>query len=189
MPLRRLTLLALAALPLAACSGDIVRYPSAPVANTDRVRIPHATVEVAEVTLPTYAAVEEIYIQDATGALTASNDLLWADEPSRAVTLTLVRNLSEITGARIAPGPWPYEQLADARLEVNVEEMVARTTGSFHISGQYVVAAEAGLGRDRSGFFDITVPLVADPDARAIAAARAAAVSQLAGEIARNGLR
>lgn len=177
------------ALALAACSGTVERIPADPAPVSERVPIRFRTLEVAQVSLPTYAGQEEIFTRSAAGVMTSSPDLLWADDPARAVTLGLVRGLSQASSARIATAPWPFEELPDARLEVHVEDMVADLSGSFRLAGQYYVAAAPGLGRDRTDFFDITVPLAPGAEAPAIARARSAAVSQLALEIARKGLR
>jgi len=178
------------ALLLAACSGTVQRIPADPAPPSAQVRIAYRTVELSEVTLPTYAAAEEIFLQGADGVLTSSSDLLWADDPKRAVTLGLVRALNQITGAQVAPAPWLYESLPDARIEVQVEDMVADLRSArFRLSGQYFVAAAPGIGRDRARSFDLTVPLTAEPTTATIAAARSRAVADLAVTIAREGLR
>jgi uncharacterized lipoprotein YmbA len=154
----------------------------------ERVGISYRTVEVLQVSLPTYAASEEIYVRGADGALTSSSDLLWADEPSRAVTLELTRYLSQITGAQVAPEPWPFADRAGARVDVRVEDMYAAADGRFIMTGQYFAAPEAE-GRDRSGLFSLSAPIAGEGGVAAIAAARGQVVRDLAAEIARRGLR
>lgn len=182
-------------LTLAACSsGPEQRFAVPPVAPEARVPVSYGSIEVRDITLPTYALSEEIFVETADGALTSSG-LLWADDPSRAATLELTRALSTITGARIASEPWPFSGYADARLEVRIEEFIASAEGEFRIAGQYFVAPEEGQGRDRAGDFRITVPLrttaegVADIGPAAIAEARARAMTELATGIAEDGLR
>ncbi|SFP07293.1 PqiC family protein [Tranquillimonas alkanivorans] len=178
-------------LPLAlmACGDDITRYAAPTVAAQDSVRIDFRTLEVAEVGLPLYAASEEIWVETPEGALQSSPSLLWADDPARAVTLGLVRNLTEITGARVAPGPWPFEEFPDARLEVQIEEMTADLAGEFRIAGQYFVAAGPDVGADDADLFSLSMPMPTAPSAGDVAAARAAALADLALLIARDGLR
>ncbi|WP_149756651.1 PqiC family protein [Roseivivax sediminis] len=177
---------ALALTVLAACGGGDIRYATPPSAPEARVGSAYATLEVVEVQLPTYAASEDIFVADAGGALTALGPL-WADDPARAMTLQLARDLSAITGAQVAPEPWPFRDYAAAKLDVRLEDMLATAAGTFRLSGQFFVAPDDG-GRDRSGRFAIEVPLAEDADAASIAAARSAAVSQLAEDIARRGL-
>lgn len=180
---------ALAALGiLAGCGSDALRYsvPPAPVAS-ERIGIAYRSVEVLEVSLPTYAASEEIYVRGADGALTSSSDLLWSDDPARAVTLELTRYLAQTTGAQVAPEPWPFSDRAAARVDVRVEDMYAAGT-SFIMTGQFFAAPESG-GRDRSGLFSLSAPIAEDGGAAAIAAARGQVVRDLASEIARRGLR
>ncbi|MGR3572566.1 PqiC family protein [Brevirhabdus sp.] len=184
---RFLTLPAL--LLLTACGSDpILRYAVPQTAVAERVKVGVRSVEVREVTLPTYAALEEIYVETPEGALASDAVLLWADDPTRAVTLALARDLGEITGARAATEPWPFEELADVRLEVRVDEMVAGRGNIFRFSGQYFVASPDGR-RDRSGGFKLTAPFAPEAGAAGIAAARGQVVQSLARQIAREALR
>ncbi len=185
----RLPLAAVLLVTLAACGGPELRYAVPQVAPAERVGIAFRTVELREVDLPTYASLEEIYVQNAEGAISPAPDLLWADDPSRAATLELSRALDTITGARIAPEPWPFDDFAEARVEVRVEEFLADATGMFRVSGQYFVATRDALGRDRAETFAVAVPIPPETGIAGVAAARAAAMGRLAGIIARNGLR
>ncbi|WP_112322767.1 PqiC family protein [Oceanibium sediminis] len=174
---------------LAACGGEPLRFAVPDTAPPEqRVSIGYSSVELREVSLPTYAAGEEIALEQAPGVLSTSADRLWADDPARAVTLELSRSLLRITGAQIAPEPWPFEEFADARVEVRVEHMLAGADGQFRISGQYFVSPSERTGRARTRLFSLSVPMTGTAPA-AIAAARGQAVSQLAGLIARDGLR
>lgn len=185
-----LRLISLAALTaLAACSATPDRFavPAAPVEARSE-RISYRSVEVRQVSLPTYAASEEIYVRSPEGAL-ASSGLLWADEPTRAVTQELARYLTQLTGAQVAAEPWPFYEPAQARVEVRVEEMLAEGDQVFVMSGQYFVAPESSGRRDRSGLFRLSAPIGADGGALAIAAARGEVVRDLARTIAREALR
>ena len=160
----------------------------APPTITEKSRIAFASVEVRDVSLPSYAAADEIHIQTDDGTLTSSSDVLWADAPERAVALELSQNLARLTDRRIASEPWPFEAFPDARLDVRFAELVATTSGAFRASGQYFVAVEDGR-RERSGLFDLSVPFDPAGGPNAIARARGQLILDLAEYIARNGLR
>ncbi len=175
-----------ALLSLAACGQSPVRYASAPVPSGDRIGISVSQLEVREVSLPSYASSEEIWRETETGGLEADSATLWADDPSRGVTMELSRHLAAVTGARVAAEPWPFEDLPQARLVVRVDEMVAGRDNRFRLSGQYFVA-RLSAGQDRSGAFSVSAPFAPDAGAPAIAAARATAVRDLARLIADRG--
>jgi uncharacterized lipoprotein YmbA len=187
MMLRPLALTALAL--LAACGSQPLRISVPPPAPVERIGIGFASVEVLEVSLPTYADGEEIFVQVAGGALTEASGAVWADDPSRALTLELAGVLARLTGARVAPDPWPFDELAEARLDVRLAEFAPDLTrGEFVLRGQYFVGAFDESGRDRARGFRATAPLPADPGPAAIAAARSVATAALAREIAADGL-
>jgi hypothetical protein len=189
---RRKTALRLALIPalaaLAACSAP-ERYvvPQTPVEGA-RVPIRYGTVAIREVSLPTYAASEEIQSRGANGAVTSSGSVLWADDPARAITQDVARYLTEITGAQVAAEPWPFFDRAQATVEIRVSDMLAEADGSFRLTGQYFVAPDAG-GRGRAGGFALAAPVAPDGGPAAIAAARGETVRDLSLLIARNGLR
>ncbi|WP_375686997.1 membrane integrity-associated transporter subunit PqiC [Pseudooceanicola sp. LIPI14-2-Ac024] len=178
---------------LAGCGETPVRFaPPVPTpgaaATVERVGIAYSSVEVLEVSLPSYANSDEIYVREGDGGLRKKSGVLWTDEPSRAMTLELSRTLSQITGRRVAPEPWPFADRAQARVDVRVEEMFADGDTRFVISGQYFVAPEDG-GRDRAGVFTLAAPVATDGGPAALAAARGQVVRELAQLIARQGLR
>ncbi len=180
-------LIAALALTLAACAGQTVRVPAPIPVVTERVSSQYQGIEVLDVSLPTYAAGEEIFSADASGMLTGSSGMLWADDPTRATTLGLTRALSQITGARVAPEPWPFDEYANARVDVRIEDM--RGVGAqFLLSGQYFVAPLDG-GRGTARLFTVSSPLPEAPTPADFAVARSATITQLALLIARNGLR
>jgi len=174
-------------LTLSAC-GNAQSFAVRPPVVTEKVRIAFATVEVRDVSLPTYAASDEIPQQDANGTLKSSSKVLWADAPERAVALELSQNLSKITGRAVASEPWPFEAYPDARLEVRFSELVASTAGEFRTSGQYFVGVPNG-GRERSGLFELSVSFDPAGGPSALAAARGQLILDLASYIARNGLK
>lgn len=172
---------------LTAC-GSADRFAVTPPPVTEQIGISFASVEVRDVSLPSYAAADEIHIRKNNGTLVSSTDQLWADAPERAVALELSENLSRLTGRRIASEPWPFEAFPDARLEVRFSELLASESGQFKASGQYFVAVVSGA-RERSGLFDLSVPFDPKGGPASIAAARGQLVLDLASYIAKNGLK
>ena len=174
---------------LAACgSADLrVAPPQLVAATADRVSIRYHSVEVTTVTMPVYAASEEIVVATADGSL-APLGPLWSDEPARAMTLEIAEGLGAATNKLIAPSPWPFRDLADARLDIRVADFYATQTGLFRISGQYFVAPEAS-GRNVARSFAVDAPIGPDLTPSAIAAARAEAIRSLVAIILRDGLR
>ena len=173
---------------LTACGGTPDRFAVTAPSVTDAQRIAFRAVEVRDVSLPSYAASDEIAVLDASGRLVSSSSVLWADAPPRAVALELSRNLAQLTGARVASEPWPFEAFPDARLDVRFESLIAGPDGQFRASGQYFVAVADG-GRERSGLFDLAVPYDPDGAPQTIAAARGQIILDLSRFIATNGLR
>ncbi len=174
---------------LGACGGDpALRFavPQAPAG--DRIAIGARSVEVREVTLPTYASSEEIFFESPTGSISSDPSLLWADDPRRAMTLSLARLIGDVTGVRTASEPWPFESFAEARVEVRVDEMIAGANGWFRLSGQYFVASDSQRVSERSGSFALAAPYSAEQGIPSIAAARAAVLRDLARLIADEGL-
>ncbi|MDW4499289.1 PqiC family protein [Sulfitobacter sp. D35] len=181
-------LLSALALLLAACGAGPERYAVTPPPVTQPVGIAFRSVEVRQVSLPTYAASDEITTQENDGTLVSDTSVLWADSPERAVGLELSRHLARLTGRRIASEPWPFESFPDARLEVRFESLLAGPDGQFRASGQYFVAVPDG-GRERSGLFDLAVRFDPRGGPQSIAAARGQVILDLARFIATNGLR
>ncbi|QPM91240.1 PqiC family protein [Pseudooceanicola algae] len=192
-PLPRSATILLCGLVLAGCASEkLYTAPVFPGTGTSAApaRIPSrfTSVEVQDVSLPDYAASGQIPERQADGSISSSRSVLWADEPTRAVTMELSRLLRQITGAEIAAEPWPFYDNAQAQLLVRVESMLAEGDGSFRLTGQFFVAPRDGRS-GRSSDFMISVPVAAPGGPGAIADARSAAVLALAQRIARDGLR
>ncbi|WP_299044164.1 ABC-type transport auxiliary lipoprotein family protein [uncultured Tateyamaria sp.] len=167
-----------------ACSSPDQFIASPKLVAQDRIPTRFSSIEVSEVSLPAYAARNEVTSSDA-GVLVLS-DTLWADEPTRAMTLALSRHLAEITGARVASDPWPFDGFPAARVEVRVEDLIVGA-GALRLSGQYFVVDLDGRRRDHAHLFDLTTPLP-EGDPSAVAQARAQTVLDLATLIARDAL-
>ncbi|WP_300063482.1 membrane integrity-associated transporter subunit PqiC [uncultured Roseobacter sp.] len=178
----------LALLVLTACGAAPDRYVVPDPTVTERQRIAFRAVEIREVSLPAYAASDEIPQQDTDGRLSSDGGTLWADTPERAVALELARHLARLSGARVASAPWPFESFPDARLDLRFESLVAEAEGRFRATGQYFVAVPDGR-RERWGLFDLTVPFDPAGGPQAIATARGQIILDLAAFVAANGLR
>lgn len=180
------SLLALGA--LAACTGlePRVSVPDAPTEVRARTSFP--SIEMREVSLPTYASAEELSVQRADGTIATNADLLWADDPARAITLSLARQVALITGATVAPEPWPFDAYAAGRVDVRFTNVLARADNTLQVSGQYFVVDSEGRGRDRAVLFDIAEPIAAPSGPAQMAEARARAITALAVDIAQKGL-
>lgn len=143
--------------------------------------------ELREVVLPEYAAGQEVSWQSADGAVRSNPEAIWADNPPRAVTDSLARQISDLSGATVIAEPWPLGELPDSKIEVRISQMLAGADGVFRLSGRYFVAPDEFGPRadqgDRVRVFDLSVPLAGAGPA-AIAAAQSQALALLAAQIA-----
>ncbi len=186
---RTLTSLAIA-IALAACASEPPQsYEAVTPVPTERVGIRYSDVFVREVSLPTYAASETIFLSDPNGLLTEQVDSVWADDPTRAVTLGLAQSLQDITRARVAPEPWPFNANPDVTVDIRMETFVPGTDGVYRASGQVFVAPDDEEAANRSLTFRLQAPYDLAGGQPALAAARSNLVAQLAVDIARRGLR
>ncbi len=188
--------LAVACLALIGCgdAGEPVRYTTTTPAEASRVSVPVKSVSLREVSLPSYASEEGIAVADGSGAIRTEPDRLWADDPTRAVTLRLTNALADLTGRVVASDPWPFREDAEAVVEVRIETFVAEASGQFVAQGRYYVAhqledEEGPVRKDRAVSFRLVQPFEPEGGFKAIAAARTRIVSALAHDIARRGLR
>lgn len=173
---------------IAGCGGTPDFYSVTPPTVNETLRIGFQSVEIRDVSLPTYAAADEIAVQDETGKLVTDSATLWADSPERSVALELAGNLARLSGARVASEPWPFEELPDARLDVRFENLLAGADGQLRATGQYFVGVLDGR-RERSGLFNLAVPFDPAGGPQAIAVARGQIILDLAKFLARSGLR
>ena len=173
------------ALGLAACSGTqtLIAYPT--VASDLRLNALVGSAVVQTVSLPSYAAAEELAIETAPGVITSGGDLLWADLPERAVTLKIAGHLDDILSASVSPDPWPFPGLPDAGIDVRVSDMLARSDGAFHLDGIYYIGGDGIDFRNSSQAFAIRIP-IADTNPATVAQAQALAILQLSESIARD---
>lgn len=177
-------MLVAATLILTGCSGDGARFAVAPETSQAKIRSTARTVEVVQVSLPAYAKAVELSIQDASGALVQVGDATWADDPDRAMTNGIVRNLSAITGVQVAAEPWPLDGNPEAEVRVRVEEMLVAEDGVLRLSGQFAIRRDVVTSRNRIRPFSITVPSATTAPTD-ILAAHERAWAQLAESIAK----
>lgn len=169
---------------LTACTPLADRLAITPLPSSLSLRPLVDSVMVRTVSLPTYAAVEEIPLETDTGIIFVREDVLWADDPERAVTLILTRTLRDILGIDVGPDPWPFVTLPDVSVDVRVERMLGGTDGTLELTGQFFVASEAARFPDSAYSFEI-VEEMDDATLSSIASAQSAALLKLSEQIAR----
>lgn len=181
----RLSIVTMALVALAGCSSptDTARYPLDPAPATKSLPNRIGTAELREVSLPQYASGQEIAYQTADGALRSDPKQIWADDPPRAMTLALAREISALSGATVIAEPWPLADMPARRIEVRVEQFLPGSDGVVRLSGAYYVTPAAGASADVVRRFDLRQPIAGEGPA-AIAAAQSAAVAALAAQIA-----
>lgn len=186
MTLRIAAISLAAALPLLSCGDTSARFPIAavPEAKVAKTRVAVGSIEVSDVSLPTYAAASEIVVEQENGALSVVSKAIWADDPVRGVTGALTRSLELRSTASAASEPWPLAEPADVRLEIRVDRMIARIDGTFELSGQFAIAAPEGAVRESIQRFEVSAPM-ADNSPAAIAKATGTAIDELADVIIR----
>lgn len=170
---------------LGACSNPMKtgRYLLDPPAAGERLPDRLGTVELKDVSLPDYAAGDEIAWQSKDGAVRIDSKSLWADKPGRAFTIALASTISSISGATVIAEPWPLAEQPRRRLQVTVEKALAEANGTYRLRGRYFISDEAAGGSNQARSFDIVVPLTSDAP-EAIARAQSQAITQLARQIA-----
>ncbi|MEM8788750.1 MAG: PqiC family protein [Pseudomonadota bacterium] len=170
---------------LTACmQTDFAYHLIDPVSSELRVSTRADNIEVVSVSLPLYASLEEIGVAAGDGAVRFDEQNLWADDPERALSLSLARHMTEITGGVAAVEPWPLTSVPDARLTVQVERVIARPGGTVEFSGVYVLSPVAEEFADRAEQFSFAVPMV-QPGFGGVADAHGQAMLVLAEQVAR----
>lgn len=187
----RLSLFPLAALALvAACSNPMKtgRYLIDPPVSGERVPDRIGTAELKDVSLPEYASGDEVAWQSGDGAVRLDSKKLWADSPQRAVTMSLARAISDISGATVIAEPWPLSEPPRRKIEVRVEKALAQAgqggaAGDYRLAGRYFVSDDRAGGANQARSFDISIPMASEAPAE-IARAQSQAIAQLARQIA-----
>ncbi|MFK7870245.1 MAG: membrane integrity-associated transporter subunit PqiC [Roseobacter sp.] len=179
--------LVLLAFVLGGCATNSDLFAVTPPVIEDRQRIAYTSLEIRDISLPAYAAADEIARLGPDGAVGSDGSALWADTPDRAISLELVRLLTQITGARVASAPWPLETAPQARLEIRFEALLALPDGRYQARGQYFVSSLER--RERAGLFDLTVPYDLEAGPAALARARGQVIADLALLLTRDALQ
>lgn len=181
----------LGTLLVAGCGDNVdpVRYSSAPAALNSRVSVSYSTIALREVSLPAYATDEEISLADGSGAISQFPGSIWADDPTRAVTLRLTNALADVTRRTVAFDPWPFQDDPEVVIDVRLEDFIAETSGRFVARGRYYIANTDPDRKDRAGSFDLVQPFDPAQGFSAIAQAQSRIIAALAVEIASKGLR
>ncbi len=173
----------IAVLALTACSGTLTRVAYPTVQSSLELRAFVGSALVQTVSLPAYAAAEELAVETAPGVITSTGDLLWADDPARAVTLEISRHLDSILSATVGPDPWPFPGLPDVGIDIRVSDMIAKSDGQFHLTGTYFIGGDGIDFRNTSSSFDIKIA-IASLEAGDVAVAQSQAILRLSEDIA-----
>lgn len=170
---------------LVACSSPASRLDMSPLNSSLELRSLVSTIMVRTVSLPSYAAGEELSFENIDGFITSDAEVLWADQPDRAVTLLITRHLNDILNATAGPDPWPFAGLPDVAVDIRVAEMLARADATFRLRGQYFVGGDGIDFPNRASSFDITEAMTGE-DLQAVALAQSAALLSLSEDIAQS---
>ncbi len=170
---------------LAACGASPDRLALTPLQSQLELQPLVSSAMVRSVSLPTYAAAEEISLQTPEGLISSNSEILWADDPQRAITLNIARHLSDILNTDVGPDPWPFVDLPDVAIDIRIEQMLAGADGTFRLTGQYYVGGDGIEFPNSVQPFAIDAP-VADTGLTGIAEAQSAAILTLSEQIARS---
>jgi hypothetical protein len=181
-------LFTLCAAGLLACSAPANRLDMVQLKSELSLTTAFETLMVRTVSLPAYAAAEELAIQSAEGLILSDTDVIWADAPERAVTLRIAQHLNQILSATAGPDPWPFVALPDIAVDIRVSEMLTHADGHFHLQGQYFVGGDGIDYPNSAKSFDIAQAM-SGQTLRDVAAAQSAALLTLAEQIARTVAR
>lgn len=175
---------------VAACASEPpARFQAPTEQGSERVSIQFNSVSIRDVSLPVYAASEEIPVLNADGRVLSSATDLWADDPVRAITLDVARTLRDISGARVAPDPWPYQSRPEVVVDIRFEDLLPMADGTYRATGLYFVAPEEEGRAEHAHDFAFSVTY--DPTAgySGLARARAQLMRILTLDIANSALR
>ena len=106
---------------LVGCASHLDRLAMVPVASDLKLSPLVSSAMVRTVSLPTYAAIDEIAFELPGGLIANNTDVLWADDQQRAVTLVLTRNLSNILNTDVGAEPWPFVGRPDVAIDAGAQ--------------------------------------------------------------------
>lgn len=154
---------------------------TAPEAASGAVALP--TIGLREIALPLYARRPQIASQEAGGAVSASDDHRWADDPPRAATRLIARRLTAIGGGAVFQEPWPLSASPDTIVAIEVDRFIGALGGDVVLEGVVLVTDAKGRKRPATLPFLIQSATQGD-DHAALADAYGAALAALAEQLA-----
>ena len=98
---RFIAILSFAIVLLAGCTNSVTLYTSPQTSVGERIPSRFGSVEVLNVSLPSYASGEDLLVASTDGSLVSGN-ALWADDPTREMTLSLARSLLKRSSRQLA---------------------------------------------------------------------------------------
>ncbi len=147
---------------IAGCGADPSRITLPPVETAQTVRVSVRSVEVTQVSLPLYAESEEIAVEAENGALTNRRIACFGLTIRNARSHRRWSPTSpDLTSAKIAAEPWPFDQFPDARLVVRFDRFLPKSNGQFEVSGQYYVARVNSNIRETARSFELSATVYA----------------------------
>lgn len=140
-------------------------------------------VGLREIALPLYARRAQIAVLGPGGEITLSDDHRWAEEPPRAASRQIARDLSARLNRPVVVEPWPEGAAPETRVDVEVDVFVGALGGEVRLAGQYRLVDPARPEAAALHWFELSEP-VADDTFGALVAAHRRALSALAATIA-----
>ncbi|MEM1302441.1 MAG: PqiC family protein [Pseudomonadota bacterium] len=170
---------------MVACSTpeDLYLLP-APAKTNASIKVRPKTVEVRDVSLPSYAEEADILVRHTDGALRPIDGALWANDPQKGITQAIARRLDAGTTATVTPEPWPLFDGPDRSVEITIERMVATAGKTLEIEGQFAILSRTGEAREFVRRFEV-VEFLPDGSANAVAGAMGLGLGTLSDQIAK----
>lgn len=148
--------------------------PTAPLTSPAELK----ALGLREIAFPLYARRAQIASRGADGAITATDDFRWAEEPARAATRLVARILAERLSKPTYVEPWPQGATPNAIATIEVDRFIGSLGGEVVLEGQATVSASARGGERRTTRFRLTEPVLGATHAD-LARAYGAALAQL----------
>ena len=131
-----------------------------------------------EIAFPLYARRAQIAARGPDGAITASDDFRWAEEPARAATRLVARILAERLSTPTYVEPWPQGARPNFVATIEVDRFIGSLDGEVVLEGQATISALGQNDERRTVRFAFTEP-VAGPTHADLVRAYGAALARL----------
>ncbi len=179
-------LLLVTALALTACvNANPTLYVLTPALLTQRGEL-DSVIGLREIELPDYARDPRFVRRSEDGSLVHLEEHRWADRPSRAVTRTLMKNLRQLTGARVVGEPYPEGARPNVTVAVSFDVLDGTRGGTVELRARYRVRR----GAEEVRFFELSTSEPVEGDSFvAMTDAYARALAALAVHIYEQALR